>query len=113
MTQMKKEVPIYQYVGGYLKRELKRRNWSQAYFAEKVGVDDRTVRRWISEGVHSLDVTCEIADRLGVSVRDIFLDEDGVPFHFFIWKPIGLFAPYRFPFSCGRIKSSTNRIHYQ
>ena len=75
---------ISQYVGGYLKRELKRRNISQNSFAEDFDVDERTVRRWVSGGINSLTLVHELADYFGVSVRDIFLDEDGVPFHFYI-----------------------------
>lgn len=82
MAQIMKGVSAAQYVGGYLKSELKKRKWSQAYFAEMVGVEDRTVRRWIHDGVHSLDVTFEIAGHLGVSIRDIFSDGDDVPYVF-------------------------------
>lgn len=82
MAQILNGITISQHVGGYLKRQLRERNTTQEEFASQIGVDPRTVRRWVSDGIHSLDVLVEIADFLGVNVRDIFLDEDGVPFLF-------------------------------
>lgn len=98
MAQINKEVTISQYVGGYLKRELRIRNTTQEQFAEQFGVDPRTVRRWISGGVHSLDVVAEIAEYLGVSVRDIFSDEEDVPFLFILNRNRTNAALFRFSF---------------
>ena len=81
MAQFKHEVSIPQAVGSYLKRELKKSGITQDAFSYEFGVDVRTVRRWISDGVHSLDVVVEIARYFGVSVGDVLSDEDGVPFY--------------------------------
>ena len=80
MAQFNYGVSIPQAVGGYLKRELKRRGTTQEAFSFDFGVDVRTVRRWISGGVHSLDAVVEIARYFGVSVGDVLSDEDGRPF---------------------------------
>lgn len=81
MAQFNHGVSVPQSVGGYLKRELKKRNVTQEEFSYEFGVDVRTVRRWVSGGIHSLDVVVEIARYFGVSVVDVLSDEDGVPFY--------------------------------
>lgn len=72
------DIPLY--VGEYLRHELKRRGITQMDFAEMIGVkDERTVRRWISSGIDSVMRVFEIADCLGVSVRDILPDDGDDP----------------------------------
>lgn len=80
MAQFDYGVSVPRSVGSYLKRELKKRNVTQEAFSDDFGVDVRTVRRWVTNGVHSLDVVVEIACYFGVSLRDVLSDEDGVPF---------------------------------
>ena len=59
--------------GHFLKSELGNRNITQRMFAEEAGVDERTVRRWISDGIHSVDTIWLVADTLGLaSIVDIF-----------------------------------------
>ena len=49
-------------VGANLKRLIKKSHQTQAEFASAFGVDERTVRRWISGGVEKLCVVEELAD---------------------------------------------------
>ena len=66
--------------GQFLKRELKRRKISQFSFAESVGCDDRTVRRWIHSGINQVDVLFRIAAVLELeNIGDFFSSEDEVP----------------------------------
>ena len=67
------------HVGGYLKHELQRIGKKQEVFAEEFGTSPRNARRWMSKGVTNVITICEIADYLGVSVRDILSEEDDVP----------------------------------
>ena len=80
MSQFNKEENLPLWVGSFLKRELRKRGITQEDFAEYIGVSDRTVRRWVSGDIHSLDVVGEIARALRVSVGDIFSDGEDVPF---------------------------------
>ena len=82
MAQFNYEVSYPHVVGGYLKRKLKDRGITQESFSIEYGADVRTVRRWIHDGVHSLDTVVEIARYFGVSVGDVLSDEDSVPFLF-------------------------------
>ena len=66
------------HVGRYLKRELRRRGITQEEFAERIGVSDRTVRRWTSGDIHSLETVAEIASALRVNAKDIFKED--IPF---------------------------------
>ena len=56
----------------FLRRALKAQHCTQ-------DCDVRTVRRWLKDGVQSLDNIQLICDALDVSVGDIFLDEEDVP----------------------------------
>lgn len=67
-------------VGNYLRRELGKRNLTQAKFAEMIGADERTVRRWFKSGVDSLTTVFVIANCLGVNAQDVIFSEDDVPF---------------------------------
>lgn len=46
---------------------------SQEHFAELMGVDARTVRRWLREGIDSLTTVRLISDLLNVSDTEILL----------------------------------------
>ena len=80
MAQFNNEVNLPMYVGAYLKQALRSRGITQEDFAEYVGVSDRTMRRWVSGDIHSLDSVSEIARALGVSVWDIFSNREDVPY---------------------------------
>ena len=82
MAQFNYEVSYPHVVGGYLKRKLKNNGITQEEFSDKFCVDVRTVRRWLRDGVHSLDTVVEIACYFEVSVGDVLSDEDSVPFQF-------------------------------
>ena len=82
MAQFNNGVSYPHVVGGYLKRKLKEGGITQEAFSYDFSVDVRTVRRWLRDGVHSLDTVVEIANHFGVSVGDVLSDEDSVPFLF-------------------------------
>lgn len=66
--------------GQFLKRELKRRKISQERFAESIGYDVRTVRRWIHSGINQVDVLFRIVSILELNgIGDIFSSENDVP----------------------------------
>ena len=70
---------IQQYVGEYLKHEMKQRGITQEAFAELIHTDPRTVRRWWKgEGV-PMDILETISRLFNVPVRDIFLEWEDVP----------------------------------
>ena len=69
--------------GRFLKQTLIARGITQEQFAEMTHVSDRTVRRWVSGEIHSLDALSDIANALQVEVRDIFAED--VPFELFFW----------------------------
>lgn len=51
-------------------------------FAEKIGVDLRTLSRYCNE-IHDVNTIAYIADALGVSIGDMLsYDGEDVPFHF-------------------------------
>lgn len=79
MAQFNNEVSYPHLVGGYLKRQLRSRHMTQECFAEKIGVDVRTVRRWIKDGVHSLDAVVDLACFFGVGVGDVLSEEEDIP----------------------------------
>ena len=68
-----------QLAGMNLKRILKENGITQDSFAESCLVDSRTVRRWIKNGIGSIDAVALVADELGVSFSDMFSNEDDVP----------------------------------
>ena len=59
-------------VGENLKRLIKKIDRTQVEFAYDFGVDERTVRRWISGGVEKLHVIEELADFFGVDRSELF-----------------------------------------
>jgi transcriptional regulator with XRE-family HTH domain len=65
-TMAKSKQDLSRIVGANLKRLIKNSNRTQAEFACDFGVDERTVRRWISGGVEKLHVVDELADFFGV-----------------------------------------------
>ncbi len=72
--------------GAYLKRSIKANGMTQESFAEKFGCDERTVRRWISQGIGSTDTIEYVLDFFGDDVRDLFLGEEEVPSRIFTGK---------------------------
>lgn len=57
--------------GANLKRLMKENQLTQEDFAEAFCADDRTVRRWISQGINNITLIGEIADFFNVSITDI------------------------------------------
>ena len=79
MLEIRNAGSIEQYVGVYLKREMKRRKITQEQFAELVHADPRTIRHWWKgEGIpwHILDI---IHEKFNIPYSDIFLEWEGVP----------------------------------
>lgn len=70
--------------GSNLAHILWRRRISQKEFAEIVGRTPRTVRRWMYEGIPTLDDLQTITEALGVSTMDILSDLEGV--HYFYMR---------------------------
>lgn len=83
MSQFNYEVSYPHVVGEYLRRELKVRHITQEAFSLDFGADVRTVRRWIKDGVNSLDTVVEIARYFGVSVGDVLSLDNDIPLFFY------------------------------
>lgn len=58
---------------------LWQRHISQKEFAAMIDRTPRTVRRWMYEGIPTLDDLQIIAEAFGVSARDILSDSEDVP----------------------------------
>jgi len=82
MVQNFGEVNLSERVGLYLKNKLSNKGIREDFLCE-LGIDERTLRRWIQNGVSKLYVIEDIAFFFGESVRDILFGEDNdVPHHF-------------------------------
>ena len=69
--------------GMFLGRMLKERGYTQERFAEEFGVSARHVRRWLRDGINSLDTVQQLQMFFGVRIKDIFFDEGDILDHFF------------------------------
>ena len=59
--------------GELIKRHIKEKGLTQAKFAEAIGYEERTVRKWIQNGVYDYRALVEIANIFECDVRDLFL----------------------------------------
>lgn len=59
--------------GGWLKGAIRRAGISQRDLAGRIGVQDRTVSRWVRQDVHVHHVHLDaLADALGVTRREVY-----------------------------------------
>ena len=81
MTQNRTE--LGKVVGANLKRLIKESVYrTQANFAVAKHVDERTVRRWISQGIDSLRIVDEIADFFKIDRMSLLSEREEVsPFY--------------------------------
>lgn len=73
------KVALSKIAGSNFAHILWQRHISQKEFAAIVDRTPRTIRRWMYEGIPTLDDLQSIAEALGVSVRDILSDSEDVP----------------------------------
>jgi transcriptional regulator with XRE-family HTH domain len=59
--------------GSLIKRGIKEKGLTQAQFSELVGYEERTVRKWIKNGVYDVRVLTQIASIFDCPVTDLFL----------------------------------------
>ena len=88
------KISLSQIAGRNLAHLLWSRNISQSEFSELVNRTTRTVRRWMYEGVPSLDDLQSISEVLGVSARDLLSDSEEIPFLLDIKCPICISSLY-------------------
>lgn len=74
-----KKVALSKIAGSNFAHILWQRHISQKEFASIVDRTPRTIRRWMYEGIPTLDDLQSIAEALGVSTRDILSDSEDVP----------------------------------
>lgn len=74
MVQAMERGMLAKRVSDYLKRELRNRRITQEAFAEMISTSPRTVRRWLSDGIHNLETIEECIQVLGITAGDIFAD---------------------------------------
>ncbi len=78
------KVALSKIAGDNLAHMLWQRRISQKEFAVIVDRTPRTVRRWMYEGIPTLDDLQTITEALGVSVMDILSDSEDV--HYFYMR---------------------------
>ena len=81
MTQNRTE--LGKVVGANLKRLIKESAYrTQAIFAQEYGVDERTVRRWVSQGIEKVYIIDEIADFFKIDRMSLLSEREEVsPFY--------------------------------
>ena len=81
MTQNRTE--LGKVVGANLKRLIKESVYrTQAIFAQEYGVDERTVRRWVSQGIEKVYIIDEIADFFKIDRMSLLSEREEVsPFY--------------------------------
>ena len=81
MTQNRTE--LGKVVGANLKRLIKESVYrTQAIFAQEYGVDERTVRRWVSRGIEKVYIIDEIADFFKIARMSLLSEREEVsPFY--------------------------------
>ena len=81
MTQSRTE--LGKVVGANLKRLIKESVYrTQAIFAQEYGVDERTVRRWVSQGIEKVYIIDEIADFFKIDRMSLLSEREEVsPFY--------------------------------
>ena len=80
--------PLIEKTKVFLKHQLKQNGLTRAEFAEQFHCDERTVRRWESKGINSLETVEQMIVFFHASVRDVFPVGEDVPDPF-------LYAPDR------------------
>ena len=96
------KVALSKIAGGNLAHMLWQRRISQKEFAVIVDRTPRTVRRWMYEGIPTLDDLQTITEALGVSVMDILSDSEDVHCFYMRGNLMSVFSevlPY-FDFIC-------------
>jgi hypothetical protein len=81
MTQKRTE--LGKVVWANLKRLIKESVYhTQAIFAQEYGVDERTVRRWVSQGIEKVYIIDEIADFFKIDRMSLLSEREEVsPFY--------------------------------
>ena len=79
MQYYRVELDLPAVLGQNLKRQREKHGYTQEQFAERVGVDDRTLRRWESNGITRVDVIADVAAALGLDWWELFSDGDELP----------------------------------
>ena len=74
-----KRTELGKVVGANLKRLIKESEYrTQARFAEAYCVDERTVRRWVSQGIEKVYIIDEIADFFKIDRIDLLSEREEV-----------------------------------
>ena len=84
MQYYRVELDLPAVLGQNLKRQREKQGYTQEQFAERVGVDDRTLRRWESGGITRVDVIADVTAALGLSWWELFSDGEELPLLFYI-----------------------------
>lgn len=90
-------------IGRWLAVQLKKRNMTQEEFAFRMGVDERTVRRWINEGVGRINVLEDIASFFQMEVGISISEEKDIPSHCFIL----------IIYKCGKRRSAGQKVSWR
>ncbi|GEM_PF-2596769 len=98
MAQFRRGTSFSRQAGDYLRSALKARGLTQEQFAELVSVDVRTVRRWLANGVHSMDTFELIVRFFGTPAGDVFTQSEDVSGFFMRFFIKNIKADKRCPF---------------
>lgn len=82
MTNCRKE-SYSSLAGSFLRRMLKRYGYTQESFADEFGVSTRQLRRWLHEGINSLDTVQQLLIFFDANIGDVFIYEDAAGVFFF------------------------------
>lgn len=74
------ELNLPKMLGDNLKRLREKQGFTQESLAERIGVDDRTLRRWEGGGITRVDVIADVAAALALDDwRELLSDGDELP----------------------------------
>ena len=90
METERQNICLAKNVGTYLKHKLRSTQMTQAQFAERMGVEERTVRRWVSGDIHKIEIIEDIACMFQDDITSVvtYESDDAVHFKSFILLPL-------------------------
>ena len=82
METERQNICLAKNVGTYLKHKLRSTQMTQAQFAERMGVEERTVRRWVSGDIHKIEIIEDIACMFQDDITSVVTYESDDAVHF-------------------------------
>ncbi len=86
METERQNICLAKNVGTYLKHKLRSTQMTQAQFAERMGVEERTVRRWVSGDIHKIEIIEDIACMFQDDITSVVTFEEDDDVFLFAWS---------------------------